>query len=619
MPTLKVEQYKKWSSVLPDGWKFDAQHYVMWGEKEIFTDSAENEKGVFYRLTLEYRAETENAGYFRKETGRQIPTVSVSRYTPTGSGLFSVVHILTEAAAETESKRNYNTLVKLSASLNVNEYFKRAAEKDTGKAYNDFNDFCGIVTDAAENSDSAEQEAAEEAETTETAEETPKAESTTGAEQSADNGAAFNIPTIPDKCRKAYFDGEMTLEQIAAELHSAGMIPHIDANAAADYLGLEHEEEPAEDAPAETVTEDAQTVEEPAPDMFATLAAAYFSGKTVKSKPRTVEPKAEEPPKEEEPTPEPEPPAPPAPGWHENSNDTWKLTVEERKALSAGVPVVYKEQYNNDTFFSVPYSERVKMLYKVHSYDERDNIVPGRDASFCGFLIDDNIYSSDIRRIDEKLTADIEQYLQEHVKNESDAAHIAANLQDDYKRGRIEELKERDFYDDAKRLFFDRKRPELTLYILEYQWETHGYDTIINYLLEPEKTIEIEALRYMCDFPEKIYSAWIRFNRLSATFERIDSDSGNDEHKLRRISESISNQKTVRILLSNDKTVKCEADAVKRIPYCNYISDWDIRAQERQYLPKDENGRTRHIIAADIVEISHGGRVLYSARRDGRK
>ena len=60
MPTLKVEQYKKWSSALPDGWKFDAQHYVMWGEKEIYTDSAENEKGVFYRLTLQYRAETEN-------------------------------------------------------------------------------------------------------------------------------------------------------------------------------------------------------------------------------------------------------------------------------------------------------------------------------------------------------------------------------------------------------------------------------------------------------------------------------------------------------------------------------------------------------------------------------
>lgn len=99
MPTLTPEQYKKWSSALHGGWKFNAQRYIMWGEKEICTDSPENGNGVFYRLTLRYRAETEPGGYFQRETGRQIPTVSVSRYTPTGSGLFSVVFILEEAAA----------------------------------------------------------------------------------------------------------------------------------------------------------------------------------------------------------------------------------------------------------------------------------------------------------------------------------------------------------------------------------------------------------------------------------------------------------------------------------------------------------------------------------------
>ena len=644
MPSLTREQAQKWTKDLPQGWKFDAQHYVMWGEKEIFTDSAENEKGVFYRLTLEYRAETVNAGYFRKETGKQIPTVSVSRYTPTGSGMYSVVHILTENAAEPETKKKYNVLLNLAGKIDTAEYFRRAAEKDTGKAYNDFSDFSGVIEDVTENAAEPAQEVTESAEATAPAEDMPEMESTTEAEESADNGAAFNIPTIPEKCRKAYFDGEMTLEQIAAELYSAGMIAYIDANAAADYLELEREEEPAEavtivepesacvfdengeEVQPEELTEGAPTMEpEPAPeeskeepaapDMFATLAAAYFSGKTVKAKPRPVEPKAEEPPQEEEPAPEPEPePAPPVPGWHENSNDTWKLTAEERKALSAGVPVVRKERYNNGTYFSVPYSARVRMVYKVHSYDERDNIAPGLDASFCGFMIDGNIYLKDVRRIGEKLAADIEQYLKEHIKSESDAAHCSADVMhsDEYKRGRIEELKERDFYDDAKRLFFDRKRPELTLYIREYPRETHGYDTIINYLLDPEKTIEVEALRYMCDFPEKIYSAWIRFNRLSATFEKINSDSGNDEHKLRRISESIKDQKTVRLLLTNNATVKCEADAVKRLPFCGYISQYDVSASDRKLLPQ-EGRYAKEIRAADIVEISHGGRVLYSA------
>lgn len=633
MPTLKVEQYKKWSSILPEGWKFDAQHYVMWGEKEIFTDSHENEKGVFYRLTLEYCAETENAGYFRKETGRQIPTVSVSRYTPTGSSLFSVVHILTETAAETESKRNYNTLVKLAAALDVNDYFKRAAEKDTGKAYNDFSDFAGIITDAAEDNDSASENTAEE-------------ENTAEAQENAEN-----MP--PYKCAedmKAAFiaDGWSAdidvREATAEEIEKSG---HYVKNAAANgrkfyimtgsgnmfddcgkivYYNIPVNDAQTEDAKTveesapEESTEDAPTeaaedmTKEAEPDMFAQLAAAYFSGKAVKSKPRKAE---QEPPKVEEAEPETvEEEAAPEPykiGWYENNNDTWTFTEDERKSLFCGLPVVRKERYNNGTWFSVPYSERVKMVYNVHSYDERDNINPGRDASFCGFMIDGNIYSSDIRKIDEKYTEDINRYLLEHVKSETDAAHIAANIDSEYERGRLDDLKERDFYDDAKRLFFDHKKPQLVLYWKNNDRETHGYDAIIDYLLEPEKAVETAALRYMCEKPQNIYSTWIRFNRLSATFDKINSDSENTEHKLRRISECITNQKTVRIQFENGNEVKAEADAVKRIPYCGYISDYSFTASDRKYLPKDESGRSRSVYAADIVCISHGGRVLYSA------
>lgn len=639
MPTLKVEQYKKWSSVLPEGWKFDAQRYVMWGEKEIFTDSAENEKGVFYRLTLEYRAETENAGYFRKETGRQIPTVSISRYTPTGSGLFSVVHILTEAAAEPESKRNYNILVKLAAALDVNNYFKRAAEKDTGKQYNDFSDFAGIITDAAEDNDSAEQEAAEETETAEQAENTTEEENAAEAQESA-----VNMP--PYKCAedmKAAFiaDGWSAdidvREATAEEIEKSGYyIKSAAANGSKFYIMAgsgnmydDHGKIVYYNIPA--ATEDAQTVEESAPeestedapsaedmtkeaasDMFSQLAAAYFTGKAVKSKPRKIE---QEPPKVEEAA-EPETVEEEKPyiiGWHENNNDSWTFTEEERKSLFCGLPVVRKERYNNGTWFSVAYSERVRMVYRVHSYDERDNVNPGRDASFCGFMIDGNMYSSDISRIDAKYTEDINRYLLEHVKSETDAAHIAANLESEYERGRLEELKERDYHDEAKRLFFEHRKPELVLYWKNNDRETHGYDAIISYILDDEKAVETAALRYMCDKPEKIYSAYIRFNRLSAAFDKIVNDSSNEEHKLMRIADCIKEQKTVRIQFENGNEVKCEADAVKQIPYRGYISEYSFTAADRKYLPKDANGRSRSVYAADIACISHGGRVLYSA------
>lgn len=648
MPKLTREQAQKWTKDLPQGWKFDAQHYVFWGEKEIFTDSAENEKGVFYRLTLEYRDETEDAGYFRKKTGRQIPTVSISRYTPTGCGeMYSVVHVLTESAAEPESKKKYNVLVNLAATIDTADYFKRAAEKDTGKAYNDFSDFSGVIEDvtenAAEDSTEAAQEATEETQAEEVTEDSAENENATEAQENADNVPPY---MSADAITAAFIADGWTLSEpfrdaTAEEIENAGYyVKSAAENGEKFYImsngnmydqrgkivyfnipaQIQSEDAPTVEESAETVTEDAQTVtesapdeskEESAPDMFATLAAAYFSGKTVKSKPRTIEPKKEEvkedePPKVEEVTP------PPVPGWHENDNESWKFSEDERKALSAGSMVFRKERYNNGAWFTVPYAERVKMVYCVHSSEERDSINPGKDASFCGFMIDENIYSEDIRRIDAKLCEDIERYLQEHIKSETDAAHVAANIESEYDRRRLEEMKAYDYYSEAKRLFFDRKRPELTLYTVNNPRETHGYEAIINYLLEPEKTIEIEALRYMCDYPEKIYAAWIRFNRLSASFEKIDSDKENDEHKLMRIANAINEQKTVRLLLTNNATVKVEADAVKRIPYNGYISSYYVSASDRELLPKD--GRhAKDICPADIVEISHGGRVLYSA------
>lgn len=696
MPKLTSDQFKKWSSVLPCGWKLDAQHYIFWGEKEIFTDGPENDKGVFYRLTLEYTAETEDAGYYRRETGRQIPTVTINRYTPRiSSELFSVVQVMREAAGEPVNKRNYNVLVKLAASLDTADYFKRAAEKDTGKAYNDFSDFCGIITNAAEtaeaaddDSDSAEttQEATQGAEKEQDA--ADQAEDTTEAEHAAEaQESAENMP--PYKCAedlKAAFiaDGwsanieirEATPEEIEKSGH---YINNAAANGNKFYIMVGNgnmyddsgrivyynipvnTEETTDDAPtmeesAEAVTlaapeagcvldnngdivtedhadEDAHTATETAtdttmeetkgnaaPDMFATLAAAYFSGKTVKSKPRTTTTKTADQAKpadtaEQDHDAETETAAEKKPymiGWQNNSNDSFLFTEAERESLFSGIPLVRKERYNNGTYFSVPYSERVRMVYRVHSYDERDNINPGKDASFCGFMIDGNIYSSDIRNIDAKYTQDINRYLLDHVKSETDAAHVAANITDEYEKQRLEEQKDHNYYEEAKRLFFERKKPELVLYY-STRSDPHNYDDIIAYLLDPEKAVEAAALRYMCEKPQNIYSAYIWYNRLSATLDTISSDSGNKEHKLRRIADSIGEQKTVRILLANGNEVKVEANAVKRIPYNGYISEWYVNASDRQLMQKDDNDRRKEIQAEDIIEISHGGRLLYSA------
>ena len=389
------------------------------------------------------------------------------------------------------------------------------------------------------------------------------------------------------------------------------------------------EAKPAEDTAAEATEEAKEKTEateteateaaEAAPDMFATLAAAFVAGKTVKAKPRKTtaapeaaknqepEAKTEEPP-EAETAPEPEPePEPPAPGYHENQNNSGQFTAEERKSLSAGIPVVHGDRSGINAYFTAPYMDNVRLLYSVYAYDQRQTIPPGATPKYCGFMIGEDLYTHQTA-IAKKFTEDVNSYLMAKLATENDAAQAAANATD-YEKKKIEWYKEHDFTDTARRFFYDGKKPELVL----FSDKIENVEQIIDYVRDPEKAIEQKALAYLKFYSVKIYKEWIEFNRVSAAYESIVSDTENEEHKLLKISRAITDQKTVKIELTNGHEVKAEADAVKRITYCGRISDYDVAASDRQYLTKNERGYTDGIHLSEIVAIRHGGRVLYQA------
>lgn len=579
MPTLKTEQYKKWSSVLPDGWKFNAQHYVVWGEKEICTDSTENDKGVFYRLTLRYRAETEPGGYSQRETGRQIPTVSISRYTPTGSGLFSVVYIFSDAAGEPEGKKVYNALVKIAASIDTAELFRRAVEKDTGKSYNDLSEFWGKAEEATESSDSATKEAEEATEAEKVAESTSEGKSTA---EEQETGAADTTQPNEEAAEAVQVEETETEPEEAAE---------------------EAPEAPAPDQTAEA-----------APDMFATLAAAYLSGKTIKSSPRRIErkepEKTEEEPEEElreepEPVKEPEPP-----GFHETNND--RFTDEERAALSAGSVVRKDGLYKSkDFYFSAEYCKGVRLVYSVHGWNDEARLKPGRVPEYSGFLAGMDFYN-DPSKIREKLNSDINDYVSSRIPSESAAAENvkknAGNVSE-YEQKQIEDCLNADYTREARDLFFRRVKPGLSL----YAGEDHDIETLIDYILQPERMIEQAATEYIKFRAAGIYRAYIRFNRISSALLAIESDKQNSEHTLRKIAESVSDEKTVKIELTSGHAVKVEARGVKNITSLGTISDYNVLACDRQYLRKNQYGRSEDIQYTEIKSITHGQRVLYNA------
>lgn len=374
----------------------------------------------------------------------------------------------------------------------------------------------------------------------------------------------------------------------------------------------------AEETTAEPKTEqpEADTTEEAAPDMFATFAAAYINKKTVKATKQKQEPPKEEPKAEEpEPAADPEPePEPVKPGFYENSNST--LTPEQLEDMKNGKQVFVESEYGRRTyktmFFTTPYNDSILLVYKMSYYG--DGIQPQKSADYAGFIANGNLYFDGLKeRIIEKLETDINNKLLELVPDLKASAHIAANVEK-YEREQIERYIEREWTEEARKHFYNDKIPALFL----YSGDSHtrnGYsaETIIKYISDPEKIVDQIALKYLCDHPCGIRCKWLEYSGTMKAYEDIKNDKTRIEHKIKKMHDSITEQKTVRVTLTNGAEIKIEASAIKGLFYRDYINGWDIAAADRDKVPCSSYGRAEDIPAENIKEIRHGGRILYKA------
>ena len=584
MAKITREQFNKWSAQLPEGWKFDLQCYVMWGDKQIYTDAPADEAGTFYRLTLRYRDETKGHGWNAEKTGYQLPRLCVDRWNKTGTGdLYTVVEVYAEIVGEKQKKRVYNYIAQLAAEIDAGSFFAKAAEKDTGRTWYTIGqepEEANAETPSEDATEPGEAPAQVEPEAVEAAAETPSEDA-----QEPEEDATEDAAETPSE--DAQEPEEVTTED-AAETPS------------------EPEEDATEDAtePGEAPTARGYS--------FAELAAAYVAGRTVKAKPRKEAKPSEQPRQEptpeavQPPTPEPEEPEQTqeaaAPGYHANDNE--RLTDEQREALEAGEVVINGKGYSRRAYFSAKYSEGVKLVYYAYAGDERDNINPGGEVNYYGFMVGADLYA-DTKAIGEKLREDINARLLHLVPDEETAESKAANVSE-WEAKRIEESKTWDYTREARDLFYKGKTPALVL----YGKTPADIRDMIEYIKEPERVIELYALEYMSNYPESICQAWIRYNRVRAAYNAIVNDPTREEHELKRIARAIGEQKTVRVLLECGEEVRVEAHAIKGIPYNSSIySGWIIAAD--RYKLNDERGRCRDIKSTEIVRISHGNRVLY--------
>lgn len=348
------------------------------------------------------------------------------------------------------------------------------------------------------------------------------------------------------------------------------------------------------------------------------LAAAYFGKKQkAKGKPKTEtadETPAEPEQPEDEPQEEQEPPKT-EPGYTGETSDL--LTTEDIYALEIGgqvwTEIPHFGSMEKAVFTGVPYNEKTSLVYMMDGYKDENPLQPGRNFNYCGFITDGKFYDDDKTafEIRQELSADTNVALLEAVPDEETAERNFDKTEpSEWSRKRIKDCKAGDCdTGSAQSYFYKGEEPELTLYN-----NTQFSDfEIVQYIESPADFVSERCENYRKEHAKDILERYIMYNRTLAAYNAIVNDPANVAHKLKAIADSITDQKTARIELTNGETVRAAAHAIKGIKNGGYISDWYVLAADRDKLPRNEYGNADDIHAEDIVAIYHGQKTLYRA------
>ena len=356
-------------------------------------------------------------------------------------------------------------------------------------------------------------------------------------------------------------------------------------------------EETTTEEPAEGAQIDAEAAEEAAPEEIPTTAETEPQEATESAE--TTEPDTTEAENESA-----------APEYGYSGETSEQFTPEELDMMNKGAQIKQGDGYSRAAYFSTPYRDGVRLVYRATIYNDTDEPAPGTDAKYCGFTIGLQYYST-TEPAAAQMADDINAEIMRTIPTEQAAEQNAGDL-DESEKNRMQSLRSASYERDAERHYIDSTAPILRLYHAD---RTPSAAAVIRYLLNPAEVVREIATEYTKSHRAEILRKYIQHNRTAAALEEIKRNKAHRAHTLRAIHEATKGDaaKSYRVTLTNGATIKTDADAVRRMAYNGNLPAWYVSAQDRDQLRKDERGRVQDIQPQEVRRISHGGRVVWAA------
>lgn len=284
------------------------------------------------------------------------------------------------------------------------------------------------------------------------------------------------------------------------------------------------------------------------------------------------------------------------------------FTTDEIEQLTAGAQIKKGEGWRTYKYFAIDYINNIKFVYSVGLDNDTQEISPKANANYCGFIYSNKLFN-DFEQIKKILIEDINTELLKQIPTQAAAEANASNL-DKWQAEQVENFYKFEFTSEAQKHYIEDTAPELFIYD---NYDRITTTDIINYIVEPAAVVVQIATAYKQSQRANILKDYIKYNKIVTALNEIRANKEDPAHVLKAIHAATTggSEKTFKIHLTNGHTVKAEANAVQRLPYCGYISSYYILSSDRQLLNQDERGRAQDITPNEIISISHGTKILY--------
>lgn len=281
------------------------------------------------------------------------------------------------------------------------------------------------------------------------------------------------------------------------------------------------------------------------------------------------------------------------------------FTEQEAATLTAGGQIEKEER----VYISAK-AEKAVYLYRLLPTYRTPALHFGGSPEFCGFIVENKVYT-DFDGINAAFRHDLKNAYMDAVKDEEAATAMIKKYH--YEEWELRDLRYALQYDRAEsveRHFYAGTLP--TFDPLTGDDKISG-DSLIDYIIDPAAVVQEYATATLEAALPRIYAKYHVFNKIMEGLQALKNDRSRIEHKIKAMAATITDQKTVKLSLACGASVKVEARAVKYLTSRNNLSSYYVIASDRDKLPRNEYNRPDDIKPADILTISHGSKILYTA------